>query len=337
MTPKSKKCNFFLHNSFKKYISKRNDMTTLKKPLLFSEIKVEKNQTIKTGVKKFDTWFSRLGGMVLKSIVFVTGDSGAGKTTLMMNIMKWLPNTKSAFYERESTLDEVKGQIAPLTLDDNALLMDYTTHPHFEDFMATLEAEKPQIVIVDSLQAIAKEDYADINEDKAIDTMRIRLSRYTKENNAVLFIIGHNTKEGEFAGKNTNMQMVDAHMVLNYDKKSNVRVISWGQKNRKGPMGSMYYEIQNGEIVFFNNDEYKLPEVEVKLEASKFISFSKEVSEVIKTLLKEYQSRPNYSKFIVDYNNSMKELKTYIGKDKTKEMVESIRVISILINRYGYN
>ena len=101
-----------------------------------------------------------------------------------------------------------------------------------------------------------------MTKDDAAEYIRQELTNYIKKRNGVLFLVGHNTKEGEFAGKNTNMQMVDAHMVLEFDKKNNTRKIYWGQKNRKGPMTSMFYEIHDGTIRYFNNDEYKTSAVE---------------------------------------------------------------------------
>jgi hypothetical protein len=86
------------------------------------------------------------------------------------------------------------------------------------------------------------------------------LTSYIKKRKGVLFIIGHNTKAGEFAGANENMQMVDAHMVLEYDKKTGIRKIYWGQKNRKGPMGTLYYEIKDGKILYFLPEEYEAVE-----------------------------------------------------------------------------
>lgn len=243
-------------------------MENLNKPLLFSEIKENTDVSILTTNDKFNQWFSRyspnakkpkFGGLVRKSVVFVTGSSGAGKTTTMFNIMNWMPKVKSSFYARECDLDEIKDQINPFEIShNNAQFSDVNIYPHFNDFMNHLERDQPEIVMVDSLQAIADSDFIEMGEDQAIKYIRQELTKYIKKRGGVLFIIGHNTKEGEFAGKNKNMQMVDAHMVLEYDKKTNVRKMFWGQKNRKGPMKTMYYEIQDGTIVYFTPEEYAI-------------------------------------------------------------------------------
>lgn len=222
----------------------------------FASIKTLSEPTIKTGNHLFDEWFSRDGGIVSGTKIFVTGNSGAGKTTLMINIMNWLKNIKSSFYSREMSVSAIKHQVSGLQFDhDNAFFVDDAQCPRLEDYLMELEELKPQIVIVDSLQAIAQQDYPEIGEEKASVMVRLKIEKWCNDNAAILFLIGHNTKENEFAGKNTNMQMLDAHMVLEYDKKSNVRTIYWGKKNRKGPMGSLNYRIVDGNIEFYKNGE----------------------------------------------------------------------------------
>lgn len=248
-------------------------MNTEKKAILYSQIHENTDSSILTTNEMFNQWFSRyapdaekpkFGGMIRKSVIFVTGSSGAGKTTTLANIMEWTP-VSSVFYARECDLDEIKDQLSPFKVtNDKALFADVNIFPTFLDFMEYLYSSQPEIVSVDSLQAIATAEYRSMKmtKDDAAEYIRQELTNYIKKRNGVLFLVGHNTKEGEFAGKNTNMQMVDAHMVLEFDKKNNTRKIYWGQKNRKGPMTSMFYEIHDGTIKYFNNDEYKTSAVE---------------------------------------------------------------------------
>lgn len=222
----------------------------------FNTIQIVNDETVKTGNRMFDEWFSRDGGIVPGSIIFVTGNSGAGKTTLMLNLMNWLKGHVSSFYSREMGLGAIKHQVQGLEFDNpNASFADHNDCPHIEDYIKELESLKPSFVIVDSLQAIAEQDYPEMGVEKASVMVRNMIEKWCKANNATLFLIGHNTKDNEFAGKNTNMQMVDAHMVLEYDKKTGIRKIYWGKKNRKGPMGELNYKIENGNIEFYKNTE----------------------------------------------------------------------------------
>ena len=82
-------------------------METSIKSLNFNQIKVSNAPTLKTGNEKFDEWFSKKGGMVLRSAVYVSGTSGAGKTTLMVNMMNWLKDVTTCMYEREVEAQDV--------------------------------------------------------------------------------------------------------------------------------------------------------------------------------------------------------------------------------------
>lgn len=332
-------------------------METSNKPLLFSEIKENKDSAILTTNPKFNQWFSRyspeakkpkFGGMVRKSVIFVTGSSGAGKTTTLANIMEWTPNISSVFYARECDLDEIKDQLSPFEVTNKkALFSDVNTFPTFKDFMNYLHEAQPELVAVDSLQAIASAEYRSmkLNKDDAAEYIRQELTTYIKQRAGVLFLIGHNTKEGEFAGKNTNMQMVDAHMVLEYDKKTNVRKIYWGQKNRKGPMTSMYYEIHDGEILYFNPDEYKVetPSETEPVVVSKKVCIPQPLSpkNICKAFIEQFKTSKEYESFktlsekiIKDYLYSYK--KSYDNeKAETHAYFDALKAIHSLAENKG--
>jgi predicted ATP-dependent serine protease len=230
------------------------------KSILFEDVIVYKEPSILTGKKRFDEWFSADGGIVNGSAVYVSGTSGAGKTTLMVNLMKWLSPRKVSMYLREMEGRNVKSQTKNIKIPKgSAYISDANTCPTFEEYMVELDNLKPEFVIADSLQVIAKEDYeieGKMSEDDAGYYIIKTLREWCSKNNSTLFLIGHNTKDGNFAGRNTLIQMMDAHIVMEHDKKNNCRKISWGQKNRKGPMGMLYYTFGKNEIEFHTEGEW---------------------------------------------------------------------------------
>lgn len=222
-----------------------------------SDIKVEHHESFTTGIELFDKWFSADGGMVLGSSIFVTGTSGAGKTTLMACLGKWLSSKKICMYQREMSKSAVKKQISYLKLEKNKnfYIQDQKDFDTFQKFFDSLDELKPDILIVDSLQVIILEDY-EANDAHSYNVIKM-LREWADQNNSIVFLIGHNTKDGQFAGKNTNMQMMDAHIEMVYDKKNNSRTISWGVKNRKGPLGTLNYDFFEGGIQFFTEEQWK--------------------------------------------------------------------------------
>lgn len=262
--------------------------------------------TIKTGIEVFDNWFSKNGGIVIGSSIYVSGTSGAGKTTLMLNILSWIKNETSVFYSREMTKEQVINQVGSINFSDKVFISDKYDCENFDIFMNEIENLKPKIIIIDSLQFIAKEDYAMLDimsEEKACYEIIKRLREYLNKNNSILFLIGHNTKDGNFAGVNTIIQSVDAHIDMVYDKKENARTMSWGVKNRKGKMGSIPYFIDNGRILFEQKNQSALYKgknidrilketidfIEQKIETLKYFENGKEISpERIEKLKKDY-------------------------------------------------
>jgi len=296
----------------------------------FSDIKVVNEKTIITGNQLFDKWFSKDGGIVPGSIIFVTGTSGAGKTTLMINLMNWLQNHKSSFYSREMSIGSLKQQVKDYNFkNNNAYFVDDEDCPHINDYFNELNTIKPEIVIVDSLQAIASADFPEMSEEKASVIVRQKLEQWCKANGSTLFLIGHNTKDNEFAGKNTNMQMVDAHMVLEYDKKSESRRIFWGKKNRKGPMGELFYKIDNGAINFMENKE--------NISNSKTdVDFNQEFFEFISGYLEKVKTSEKNDEIIKDELNDISDkLYDKFKNDGYTYMVNLLPAIYHILNKYN--
>jgi predicted ATP-dependent serine protease len=273
--------------------------TENKRSLLYEEVKVFNTPTLKTNKKRFDDWFSADGGIVFGSAIYVSGTSGAGKTTLMVNLMKWLAPNKISMYLREMEGRNVKYQTRNIKMPKgSAYFSDANTCSTFEDYMDELERLKPSVVIVDSLQVIAKEDYAitsKMSEDEANYYVIKTLREWCAKNNSILFLIGHNTKDGNFAGKNTLIQMMDAHIVMEHDKKEECRKIYWGQKNRKGPMGLLYYEFGKDGIEFKTESEWNTVESNVSYldiviaQTENFIKSLDKSNPKVKNFLKEYK------------------------------------------------
>lgn len=304
-------------------------MITTKKGLKFNEIPDIVDPTIKTGQEKFDIFCSRDIGQVLGTITLVTGTSGAGKTTLMINLMQWYQNYSTSMYLREMKAHRIKNQTRGVLNNLNALISDQSTLPTFDDYMAYLDEIKPTVVFVDSLQCIANEDFPNMPSESACDYIRIKLTKWAQDNNAVVFLIGHNTKDDKFAGKNEHMQMVDAHLVMERDRKTKLRSMYWGEKNRNGgPDTPLYYEIHDGKIIFFTEEEY----YEKLNPTATQVPFMDAVAK----LLKLYESAGSKNtNFATELKESKKLVKQKTGDASVLVASEMIIVLNNLINKYN--
>ncbi len=227
----------------------------------YRAIKPNPEPVIFTGNPVLDEWWSSDGGIVIGTSIFLTGTSGSGKSTFSVEMARILENHKTLIYSREMHRSDVKQQTQRLNVHhDNVLVADFETCPRFEDFVKILDEAKPKFIIIDSLQVVSLEDYPDENQENAQYNIIKTLREWIKKNNAVLFVIGHNKKDGEFRGANTIMQMFDAHIEMIHDKDTDIRTMAWGQKNRKGPLKSLTYEFTSNSIEFYKAKEQTLEE-----------------------------------------------------------------------------
>jgi predicted ATP-dependent serine protease len=298
------------------------------KSILFENVIVYNEPTILTNKERFDDWFSSDGGIVNGSAIYVSGTSGAGKTTLMVNLMKWLAPRKVSMYLREMEGRNVKTQTKNVKIPKgSAYISDAKSCPTFKEYMQEIEDLKPEFVIVDSLQVIAKEDYeieGKMSEDDASYYIIKTLREWCSKNNSTLFLIGHNTKDGNFAGRNTLIQMMDAHIVMEHDKKNECRIISWGQKNRKGPMGMLYYTFEKNGIDFHTEEEWSCVEDKKENKSYELIIIEQTVL-YIESLDKKDKNVKNLKK---EYNRNMKVLnKIDCETEFTSKYVEMVSLL----------
>jgi predicted ATP-dependent serine protease len=255
--------------------------------LSLADVKISAQTVLKTGNKLFDEWFSIDGGMVLGTSIFVTGTSGAGKTTMMVNLMSWLKNEKSSMYQREMSAAAILHQTRNVKVaHKNAFISDKDTCPTFNEYMEELEIVKPKVVIIDSLQAIAMEDFPNMSIEDACNHVVSTLIDWTRKNSAILFLIGHNTKDGQFAGRNTVMQFMDGHIDMVHHKDNDTRTIAWGQKNRKGPLKKLFYTFEKSGIVLHENSPLSENHVQGFDDETFLENLNKQVTEFANALMK---------------------------------------------------
>lgn len=220
-----------------------------------------KVEVIRTGNKHFDNYVSMWGGLIRGTSMFLTGTSGAGKTTLSVFLQSLLSHVKTVLYSREMSARSVERQCGQYNVKHgNAFIADSDSCPTFQGFMAMLERNGPDVVIMDSLQEIAKDFSEEMGTEKAIKHIVDEMRRYADEHNAVVIFIGQMNKDGTFNGPQSILQLADAHMEMTFYPKQRERIISWGGKNRntKDPSEILYYTLGEGKVAFYNEAEWQI-------------------------------------------------------------------------------
>ncbi len=201
-------------------------------PLKLSEIEMNTEIRISTGISEFDRVLG--GGVVQGSLVLIAGDPGIGKSTILLQTSSELSSAKKKvlYVSAEESASQIKLRAERLQVkSDNLYIYSQT---NFELIKKHIEDMKPDLVIIDSIQAI----YTSTIQSSAGSVSQIRectnsLMTLAKTNNVSIIVIGHVTKEGNIAGPKVLEHMVDTVIQFEGDKYKTYRILR-SIKNRFG-------------------------------------------------------------------------------------------------------
>ncbi|QHQ61178.1 DNA repair protein RadA [Anaerocolumna sedimenticola] len=221
-------------------------------PQLLSDVTTDKDQRILTGIEEFDRVLG--GGIVIGSLVLVGGDPGIGKSTLLLQMCRELSDkrVKILYISGEESLKQIKMRADRLgSFQGDLLLLSETNLDSIED---TIRKLMPQIVIIDSIQTMYKEDIgaAPGSVSQVRETTGI-LMHLAKGLGISIFIVGHVTKEGVVAGPRVLEHMVDTVLYFEGESKASYRILR-AVKNRFGSTNEIgVFEMRDKGLVEVSN------------------------------------------------------------------------------------
>lgn len=201
-------------------------------PMKLSEIELNSEIRISTNISEFDRVLG--GGIVQGSLVLIAGDPGIGKSTILLQTSGALCSQEKRvmYVSAEESASQVKLRAERLGVkSDNLYIYPQT---NLELIKKHIEDLKPDLVIVDSIQAI----YTTSMQSSAGSVSQIReccnsLMQVAKSQNVSIFVIGHVTKDGNIAGPKVLEHMVDTVIQFEGDKYKTYRILR-SIKNRFG-------------------------------------------------------------------------------------------------------
>lgn len=201
-------------------------------PERLSAVTTIDDERILTHISEFDRVLG--GGIVVGSLVLVGGDPGIGKSTLLLQMCRSLSETgrKILYISGEESLKQIKLRADRLgAFSGEVLLLSETNLNLIED---TIQSQKPEIVIIDSIQTMFKEEVgAAPGSVSQVRETTNTLMHIAKGMNISIFIVGHVTKEGVVAGPRVLEHMVDTVLYFEGESKQAYRILR-GVKNRFG-------------------------------------------------------------------------------------------------------
>ncbi|MBQ4286339.1 MAG: DNA repair protein RadA [Bacteroidales bacterium] len=172
------------------------------------------------------------GGLVEGSLVLIGGEPGIGKSTLSLQIPLGCKGLRTLYVSGEESPRQVKMRAERLGGDmDNCLILSET---RMETILEAARAEKPGLVIVDSVQTMYSENIdssaGSVSQIKEVASM---LLYFAKSTGIPVILIGHITKDGYIAGPKILEHIVDVVLQFEGDDKGPYRLLR-SIKNRFG-------------------------------------------------------------------------------------------------------
>ncbi len=210
-----------------------------------SNVTASQEERIKTSVFEFDRVLG--GGIVTGSVTLLGGDPGIGKSTLLLQVGGVLASSgkKVLYVSGEESSSQVSIRFERLGLRTPNL--KFFGEIDIDTINATVEQERPSLVVIDSIQTITTEEVE--SEAGAVGQVRAvtaKLVELAKRTSIPVMVIGHVTKKGSVAGPRTLEHLVDVVLYLEGDKYHAFRVLR-GVKNRFGSTDEVgVFDMQSG-------------------------------------------------------------------------------------------
>ncbi|MBE6919271.1 MAG: DNA repair protein RadA [Ruminococcaceae bacterium] len=215
-------------------VAKTGKKSSVKKAVKASSITdIDTSDEIRfhTGMGELDRVLG--GGAVKGSLVLVGGAPGIGKSTLMLQICQQLGvSSKVLYVSGEESAHQLKMRAQRLGVDSaNLYVLSETC---LGNILTCVEAESPDILIVDSIQTLYNEDLdSPAGGVGQVKDCTMALMQLAKGQGITVFVIGHVNKEGSIAGPKVLEHMVDCVLYFEGDQHMTYRILR-AAKNRFG-------------------------------------------------------------------------------------------------------
>ncbi len=238
---------------------------TAAKVIRLDQVDLQDVPRFSSGFAEFDRVLG--GGIVPGSAILIGGSPGAGKSTLLLQIMCGLASTDKALYVTgEESLQQVALRAHRLGLPTQNLMMLAETN--VETICQLAQQERPRIMVIDSIQVMQMADIQSApGSVSQVRESAAYLTRFAKQQNVAVIMVGHVTKDGSLAGPKVLEHCIDCSILLDGDTDNRFRTLR-GNKNRFGAVnelgvfamtGQGMREVKNPSAIFLSRGKEDTP------------------------------------------------------------------------------
>ncbi|MFN8159875.1 MAG: DNA repair protein RadA [Solirubrobacterales bacterium] len=215
------------------------------RPVALAEVRATRDERLRTGIGELDRVLG--GGLVPGSLVLLGGAPGIGKSTLTGMALGNLAaaGAGTLFVSGEESPAQVR--LRAERLGPDALRVPVLAETSLEPVLATLEAERPEVCVIDSIQTLhlaelsgAPGSVGQVRESASA------LAEVAKRLEIALVLVGHVTKDGNLAGPRVLEHLVDCVLRFDGERERSYRTLR-AVKNRFGATSEVgVFEMRSG-------------------------------------------------------------------------------------------
>ncbi|MBO6752214.1 MAG: DNA repair protein RadA [Spongiibacter sp.] len=226
-----------------------------------ASVQIEDLPRIASGFAELDRVLG--GGYVPGSAVLLGGHPGAGKSTLLLQVLCQLAADRRCLYVTgEESLQQVAMRARRLGLQADDLQLYSETS--LEAILAQAARYQPALMVVDSIQVLHSEQVSSApGSVSQVRECAAALTRFAKQSNTVLIMVGHVTKDGALAGPKVLEHIIDCSIMFEGGSDSRYWTLR-GHKNRFGAVNELgvfamteqgLKEVRNPSAIFLNRSD----------------------------------------------------------------------------------
>src|SRR5213592_63116 len=218
------------------------------RPQRLRDVRTPEVERLETGIREFDRVLG--GGLVPGSLVLLGGSPGIGKSTLTGMALGNLEGAgrRTLYVSGEESAAQIRLRAA--RLGGRALDVPVLAETDLAAVLATLEAERPEVCVIDSVQTLhAAELTGAPGSVGQVREVAGRVMEAAKRGGCAVLLVGHVTKEGALAGPRVLEHLVDCVLQFEGERERTYRTLR-ALKNRFGSTNDVgVFEMRSGGLV----------------------------------------------------------------------------------------
>jgi DNA repair protein RadA/Sms len=218
------------------------------KPVALAHVEAPRYARHTTGIGELDRVLG--GGLVPGSLVLLGGSPGIGKSTLTSMALGNLQGAgrRTLYVSGEESAAQIR--LRAERLPGAALQVPVLAETDLDTVLATLDAERPEVCVVDSVQTLHAQDLTGAAGSVGqVREVADRITRLAKQRDIAVILVGHVTKEGALAGPRVLEHLVDCVLQFEGERERTYRTLR-ALKNRFGSTNDVgVFEMREGGLV----------------------------------------------------------------------------------------